>query len=45
MTERALARRYVRESREASRLDAPTTVGAITGVLEAASSSASPSGR
>ena len=34
MTERALARRYVRESREASRLDAPTTVGAISGVLE-----------
>ena len=34
MTERALARRYVRESREASRLDAPTTVGAITTVLE-----------
>jgi manganese-dependent inorganic pyrophosphatase len=34
MTERALARRYVRESREASRLDAPTAVAAITGVLE-----------
>jgi manganese-dependent inorganic pyrophosphatase len=34
MSERALARRYVRESREASRLDAPTAVGAITGVLE-----------
>jgi manganese-dependent inorganic pyrophosphatase len=34
MTERALARRYVRESREASRLDAPTAVGAITGVLQ-----------
>jgi manganese-dependent inorganic pyrophosphatase len=34
MTERQLARRYVRESREASRLDAPTAVGAITGVLE-----------
>jgi manganese-dependent inorganic pyrophosphatase len=34
MTERALARRYVRESREASRLDAPTAVGAITRVLE-----------
>jgi manganese-dependent inorganic pyrophosphatase len=34
MTERALARRYVRESREASRLDAPTTLGAIAGVLE-----------
>jgi manganese-dependent inorganic pyrophosphatase len=34
MTERALARRYVRESREASRLDAPTELGAIAGVLE-----------
>jgi manganese-dependent inorganic pyrophosphatase len=34
MTESALARRYVRESREASRLDAPTAVSAITGVLE-----------
>ena len=34
MTERALARRYVRESREASKLDAPTAVSAITGVLE-----------
>ncbi len=34
MTERALARRYIRESREASRLDAPTTVAAIVGVLE-----------
>jgi manganese-dependent inorganic pyrophosphatase len=34
MTERALARRYVRESREASRLDAPTAVGAIAAVLE-----------
>jgi manganese-dependent inorganic pyrophosphatase len=34
VTERALARRYVRESREASRLDAPTAVGAIAGVLE-----------
>jgi manganese-dependent inorganic pyrophosphatase len=34
MTERALARRYVRESREASRLDAPTALGAIAGVLE-----------
>ena len=34
MTETALARRYVRESREASRLDAPTSVGAITSVLE-----------
>jgi manganese-dependent inorganic pyrophosphatase len=34
MTERALARRYIRESREASRLDAPTTVSAIVDVLE-----------
>ena len=34
VTERALARRYVRESREASRLDAPTAVGAIAGVLQ-----------
>ncbi len=34
MTERALARRYIRESREASRLDAPTTVAAIVAVLE-----------
>ena len=34
MTERALARRYVRESRGASQLDAPTAVGAIAGVLE-----------
>ena len=34
MTERALARRYVRESREASELDAPTAVGAIAGVLQ-----------
>jgi manganese-dependent inorganic pyrophosphatase len=34
MTESALARRYVRESREASQLDAPTAVSAITGVLE-----------
>jgi len=34
MTERALARRYIRESREASRLDAPTTVAAIVSVLE-----------
>ena len=34
MTERALARRYVRESREASRLDAETTVAAIVAVLE-----------
>ena len=34
VTEQALARRYVRESREPSRLDAPTTIGAICGVLE-----------
>jgi manganese-dependent inorganic pyrophosphatase len=34
MTERALARRYIRESREASRLDAPTSVAAIAAVLE-----------
>ncbi len=34
MTERALARRYIRESREASRLDAPTRVDAIVTVLE-----------
>jgi manganese-dependent inorganic pyrophosphatase len=34
MTERALARRYVRESREASHLDANTKVGAIVTVLE-----------
>ena len=29
MTERALARRYIRESRGASRLDSPTSLGAI----------------
>ncbi len=34
LTERALARRYIRESREASRLDAPTPVRAIVEVLE-----------
>jgi manganese-dependent inorganic pyrophosphatase len=34
MTERALARRYVRESREASKLDAPTAVRAIAAVLQ-----------
>jgi manganese-dependent inorganic pyrophosphatase len=34
MTERALARRYVRESREVSRLDAATTVAAIVTVLD-----------
>ncbi|HEY1539723.1 MAG TPA: putative manganese-dependent inorganic diphosphatase [Solirubrobacteraceae bacterium] len=36
LTERALARRYIRESREASRLDAPTPVGSIVSVLEGA---------
>ena len=34
MTEQVLARRYVRESREASRLDAPTAIGVIAEVLE-----------
>src|SRR5262249_30990938 len=34
MTERARARRYIRESRKASKLDAPTKVSAIAGVLE-----------
>jgi manganese-dependent inorganic pyrophosphatase len=34
LTERALARRYIRESREASRLDVPTPVCAIVDVLE-----------
>jgi manganese-dependent inorganic pyrophosphatase len=33
MTERVLARRYVRESRRASKLDAPTAIGAIVEVL------------
>jgi manganese-dependent inorganic pyrophosphatase len=33
LTERALARRYVRESQEASELDAPTRIGAICDVL------------
>jgi manganese-dependent inorganic pyrophosphatase len=33
LTERALARRYIRESREASRLDAPTPLSAIVSVL------------
>ena len=33
LTERALARRYVRESQEASELDAPTSVSAIADVL------------
>jgi manganese-dependent inorganic pyrophosphatase len=34
VTERALARRYIRESREASSLDAPTSLGTIAHVLE-----------
>jgi manganese-dependent inorganic pyrophosphatase len=34
VTERTLARRYVRESREASRLDAPTAVDAFVRVLD-----------
>src|SRR6185503_126758 len=34
MTERSLARRYVRESQEASHLDAPTDVGTLAGVLQ-----------
>jgi manganese-dependent inorganic pyrophosphatase len=34
MTDRALARRYVRESQEASRLDAPTRISAIASVLQ-----------
>jgi manganese-dependent inorganic pyrophosphatase len=34
MTERALARRYIRESRKASRLDAPAKVSAIVEVLQ-----------
>jgi len=34
LTERALARRYVRESREASRLDAPTSIAAIADGLD-----------
>jgi manganese-dependent inorganic pyrophosphatase len=34
LTERALARRYIRESREASRLDVPTRLQAIVDVLE-----------
>jgi manganese-dependent inorganic pyrophosphatase len=33
MTERSLARRYIRESREPSELDAPTRAGAIARVL------------
>jgi manganese-dependent inorganic pyrophosphatase len=34
LTERALARRYIRESREASRLDVPTALEAIVDVLQ-----------
>ncbi len=34
MTERALARRYIRESREVSALVAPTAVSAVVGVLD-----------
>jgi manganese-dependent inorganic pyrophosphatase len=34
MTERALAQRYIRESRKPSELDAPTSVSAIARVLE-----------
>jgi manganese-dependent inorganic pyrophosphatase len=34
LTERSLARRYIRESREPSQLDAPTRVSTITQVLE-----------
>lgn len=34
LTERGLARRYIRESREASRLDVPTPVSSIVEVLE-----------
>jgi manganese-dependent inorganic pyrophosphatase len=34
MTERALARRYIRESREVSALVAPTAVAAVVGVLD-----------
>jgi manganese-dependent inorganic pyrophosphatase len=34
LTERALARRYVRESQETSRLEAPTTVRALAQTLE-----------
>ena len=36
LTERALARRYIRESREPSELDAAATVGAIARVVEGA---------
>jgi len=34
LTERALARRYIRESRDASRLDVPTPLSSIVKVLE-----------
>jgi manganese-dependent inorganic pyrophosphatase len=34
LTERALARRYIRESREASRLDVPTSLQAMVDVLQ-----------
>ena len=34
LTERALARRYIRESRDASRLDVPTPLSSIVDVLE-----------
>jgi manganese-dependent inorganic pyrophosphatase len=34
LTERGLARRYIRESREASRLDVPTPVSSIVDVLD-----------
>ncbi len=34
VSERALARRYIRESRQASTLDAPTDLQAVVGVLE-----------
>ncbi len=42
LTERALARRYIRESREASRLDAPTPIGSIVSVLEGSLECGSP---
>ena len=42
LTERALARRYIRESREASRLDAPTPIGSIVSVLEGTLACGSP---
>ena len=43
LTERALARRYIRESREASRLDVPTPVSSIVEVLEGELLSGDPS--